>query len=743
MIIPKYAWKIRADDVPTSPGVTKIRSKKDGGLPNFDDGFYQGIPLGGFGAGTITQTYRGDFAGWHLEVGKHTYKTVFSCQFGFYENGKAFILSGYKPSKGDLPSWKFLKPNATYHALYPRAYFEYHDLNIIQEQFSPIIPHNYRETSFPVAVFRWHIFNPEKKERNVSLFWSFESMLGSKKNIFYKGRDFSGIIFDNTEEIPNHKFGQLGIFVQNNNVKLSYITSFDSKKEAKEIWKRFSTNGELFQSKKISEVHNLPGALAAKVSIKPKENKIITFVLAWDYPILESGFGTKWFKQYTKSFGNSGKNVTKIAREAFKKSELWLQEIKKWQRKFLKINKPDWFKTMLINELYYLALAGTIWTHGKVRGLKQEHFGTLECFDYPFYETLDVRFYGSFPLLKLWPRLEKLVMRDYCKTINVQDLKKVFFNHPLVRTYGERKLKGAAPHDLGAPFEDPFLVVNSYQHVNINYWKDLNSKFVLLIYRDFYLTGKKDIKFLKTAWKPVVDAIKYLKKFDRDGDCLIENDNLPDQTYDNWTMFGPSTYCNGLWLAALQAAVKIGNILKKDTRLFKKWLKGGKKDLEKKLWNGKYYMFDMKSRHSSNVMADQLCGQWYADLLDLGDIFERKKVRKALRQIFKLNVKKVGGGKIGAINGIRPDGELLPYSKIWKNNTQSNEVWVGVTFGLSSLMELRGLKSEAMKTAYGIYNMVYKKKGYWFRTPEAWDVKGNFRASMYHRPGAIWAFVFH
>jgi non-lysosomal glucosylceramidase len=35
--------------------------------------------------------------------------------------------------------------------------------------------------------------------------------------------------------------------------------------------------------------------------------------------------------------------------------------------------------------------------------------------------------------------------------------------------------------------------------------------------------------------------------------------------------------------------------------------------------------------------------------------------------------------------------------------------------------------------------VIYESKGYWFRTPEAWDVNGNFRASMYMRPAAVWA----
>ena len=59
--------------------------------------------------------------------------------------------------------------------------------------------------------------------------------------------------------------------------------------------------------------------------------------------------------------------------------------------------------------------------------------------------------------------------------------------------------------------------------------------------------------------------------------------------------------------------------------------------------------------------------------------------------------------------------------------------------GLAALMFSEGMKTEAYRTAWGIYHVTYETKGYWFRTPEAWDITGNFRASMYMRPGAIWA----
>lgn len=54
-------------------------------------------------------------------------------------------------------------------------------------------------------------------------------------------------------------------------------------------------------------------------------------------------------------------------------------------------------------------------------------------------------------------------------------------------------------------------------------------------------------------------------------------------------------------------------------------------------------------------------------------------------------------------------------------------------------MYQQGLREEAWQTAWGLYNVTCVTRGLWFRTPEAWDQNGDFRASMYTRPQAIWA----
>jgi len=106
---------------------------------------------------------------------------------------------------------------------------------------------------------------------------------------------------------------------------------------------------------------------------------------------------------------------------------------------------------------------------------------------------------------------------------------------------------------------------------------------------------------------------------------------------------------------------------------------------------------------------------------------------KSLKAIYDNNVMKFAKGEMGAVNGIAADGTVIT------TNEQVQEVWTGTTLALAGFMLGEGMKEEAFRTAWGIYHVSYESKGYWFRTPEAWDSSGNYRASMYMRPAAIWA----
>jgi non-lysosomal glucosylceramidase len=771
--IPKAAWT-RPIGLPLADAGTK---KPTLDKKHIDDGYWQGAPVGGFGAGTFSRSYRGDFSRWHLKGGVHKYQTIYANEFAVYQksedaaHGVAQVLLADHPKQGELSAWKWDYPvgAGNYYALYPKSWFDYKwdqlPAHIMLEQFSPILPNNYRESSYPLGVFRWHAENPTPKSVTVSFMFSWTNMVGwlrtfsthldedlsaGNRNRFVSEENSSGrmkgIVFDRARNGPvkDEWDGQFVIAtIESPGVEVSYHTTFRPGTDGADVWDPFASNGKLDNNDEnwISSDEPLAGAIAVRFTLKPGERRVIPMVVAWDLPVVEFGSGRKWLRHYTAFYGAGGTNAWKIARDGLANAAQWSDAIDAWQAPYLNNeSKPEWYRGMLFNEMYILADGGSFWGRQMDSDPKApDTFAFMECYDYPYYATLDVRFYGSMPLVRFWPELDKQELRQFAATVP-QDLnEKYIWLWKSQRThkveFRVRKAKGAVPHDLGAPQEDPFAQVNQFSWQNTNGWKDLNSKFVLMVYRDYVFTGRTDLKFLTDAWPAVKDSLEYLRQFDRDGDGLPENDGYPDQTYDEWVVRGESAYCGGLWLAALRAAEEIALALKESQVAAKYHDLFAKSQASYigKLWNGEYFRYDTESEYRDNIQADQLAGQWYANMTGLGDLVPLDMQQKTLKKIFDFNVMKFANGQMGAVNGMNADGTVP------NTNEQVQEVWTGTTLALAALMLGDGMEKQAYFTARGVYSVTYEKKGYWFRTPEAWDRTGNYRASMYMRPAAVWA----
>ncbi|WP_263367811.1 non-lysosomal glucosylceramidase [Edaphobacter bradus] len=743
---------------------------------DIDDGYWQGVPVGGFGAGTFSRTYRGDFARWHIKAGVHKYETVPANQFAMFQQsegdvtGTARVLMNGHPAGGELSSWQWDYPVGAgdYYALYPKSWFDYKwdkfPAHVVLEQYSPILPDNYRESSYPVAVYRWHANNPTNKAVTVSVLLSWTNMAGWFRTFTrdFKGTpnqgnfnrfqteavstdsSMKGIVFDRNRNGSgsNEWDGQFVIAaLESKGVEVSYQTTFEAAGDGNAVWTSFAKDGRLANDGKswVSDKEKLGGAIALRFTLQPGESKIIPMVVAWDFPVVEFGEGRKWNRRYTDFYGSDGQNAWKIARNGLLNAANWSNEIDKWQAPIIRDeSKPLWYRGMLFNELYALTDGGTFWGRQQGASLKTEpSFALLECFDYAYYATLDVRFYASLPLLKFWPKVDMQVLREFADTVSKEWPEQGLWVWKSEQTGApvthKRKTRGAVPHDLGVPEGDPFVAVNEPGWQDTNGWKDLNSKFVLMVYRDYVLTGRTDLAFLRETWPAVKDAIEYLRKFDKGGG-VPENSGYPDQTYDSWIVKGVSAYSGGLWLAALRAGEETARIIG-DTRTAEEYHKlflKGQKTYITQLWNGEYFRYDTNSESKDAIQADQLAGQWYANLTGLGDIVPHDMQISAMEKIYDFNVKKFGGGEMGAANGMNADGSIM-------TNEQGKEVWAGTTLGYAGLLMSEGMKDEAYATTHGLYRVIYESKGYWFRTPEAWDITGDFRAGMYLRPTAIWA----
>ncbi len=804
--IPKQAWKRRFSERLTRPGKPsrsltpkmllsmlllilrlrrKLRAQKNEGFDPINlfnppqPGPVMGVPLGGIGGGSITRGWQGDFRRWQLRPGFYSHQVVFADQFSLYVQRKgevpqAQVLYPSHPEGIALSKWKWdMDPIcATYYALFPRAWTIYDEplpgVRLTCRQIFPVIAHNYKESSYPVAVFQWKIDNIGKQSATVGLMFTFQNGMGTPNDLTgghvnqpfcYEEEDSSivGVVmryayqqirtykFDDTPGEGQEVFKDPLTFamatIVSPQVEVTYCSRFSVTGDGAGIWEDFSADGKLDNREDFSiseKGETIGAALVATASIRPGKSTEIIFSLAWDMPLVHSGYGSTYYRWYTSFFGTKGDAAPRIAQEALLKYPQWEGQIVKWQKPILKDPKlPDWYKMALFNELYYIVDGGTLWAcpaeqAGFSSNKEIGHFAYLEGHEYRMYNTYDVHFYASFALAQCWPELESSLQRDIAKAtlLEYPDMVTMLFNGKP----GRRKLFGMVPHDAGWPEEDFWKMVNGYYFHDVNEWKDLNPKFVLQVYRDYVIT--KDKRFLKDVWLSVEKAIEKASHFDRDHDGLIENDGIPDQTYDTWSVSGASAYTGGLWLACLLAAIEMARKLGKFqlAQKYLNWFTVGQAAYEAKLWNGLYYDYDSsRSQHHDSIMADMLAGQWYAKACGLIDILPHDHIKKALQTIYEFNIRCFQNSEMGAVNGMRPNG------KVDQTNLQSQEVWTGTSYALAASFMQEGLEKACWQTAHGIVKTTYKDRGYWFQTPEAWDKNGDFRSLAYMRPLSIWA----
>jgi non-lysosomal glucosylceramidase len=767
-------------------------------------------PAGGLGAGAYEWTMSGHFKTWFLKPGWHVDETVWADAFHvFMKSGRTTIArtlaTGAPPDKA-LGAWAWNYPAGagSYYALFPKAGFSYESnpdfpVKLAVTQFSPVIPGNYQETSFPVAVYKWIASNPGRRPAQLSVMLTWENMVGWSPRLKATARaaDFgwdrrvpgrinevvrdgrmTGIVFCRANQDPrtgNAMSGTMCLAAESvpGKAEVFVQADFDPRGDGADVWATFAADGTLSgseRSRTTGAQDALGGALAVRLTLAPGERVEFPIVLAWDFPYAEFEPGVRHPRKYTAFFGESGLNAAAIAREALANWRGWERAVDDWQRTIVADPElPDWFKQALINELYILPET-SIWD------ASTNLHTYLESADYLMYGTFDVDSY-CWHILKLWPELEIENMRYFSRTVDLEDASLKAYQYavqfpnevpPDKRSYywSTNKTAGMVPHDIGSPRKRPWVVLNAFDWQNGNVWKDLNPKFPLRGLRAYEASGRKDDDLLKRLFRASVLALDTLeRRFADPHSHLPRNEGIPDQTYDTWRMKGETAYVGMLWLAALKAAAAMGEDcvargmdaldgvpVRDIVAKYRAWFETGRPALQK-LWNEKTGCFNIDAE-TDDIMTDQLFGAWYATMLglegneDAERIIPRDQLRRALRTVYEKNVLGFGGGLLGAVNGRTSAGAQL-FSQ------QGDEVWVGTAYAFAANLVLNGMREEGLRTAYGLFHVVYSPfgQGYFFKTPEAylnpdelfWNDRSRtygdrlFRAMKYMRPGAVWA----
>ena len=729
-----------------------------------------GVPLGGIGTGGIMRSSTGGFSRWTIKAGGVKHFTLPAAGFLLRtaRQGRAPDLRALQadPGTGEMTGAGFA-PAEGWQGLFPKAWHRHGAIDGVRAEclsFSPVIPGDLETASLPVAVFRWQLTNAADTPVEAALaftipnrngwFRSFgedrprRTASGGHNAPFDDGAAF-GVAFEQARAgdlLPEGQ-GQWAIACASEpGLRLSRAICFDGYGDGAEFLDPFRQTGaapELAQGWVVESGfrENLPGlptgAVVAGATLAPGESRVISFSLAWDLPVISFGQGRRWWRGYTDQWGREGRAATAIASHALRQATDWDARIDGWHAEVAAAAGDAPHRAGLaINELYFLVDGMTVLTSAHDAPDGRRHFGLIECHDYALYNTLDLWIYAAEAVGRHFPELAAMVAEDYAALTLASDtrLRRHRWHHGLFPI----NAPGCCPHDVGGPGEDPFVVPNSYTYRDPNLWKDLNCDLVLCIHRDGRAMGRD---WRRRLFPAVRRAIDHLQQFDTDGDGLIENDGTPDQTFDNIPMKGVSSYCGGLWIAALLAGAELAEEAGEAgvARAWRDQARGGSADFVRLLFNGEYFNVDTQGPLSSACFIEQLFGPFLARRLGLGDIVPDPVARTALGGLYRRNFLDAGGGE-GAVSlsAIPAEArEHLPHKA--DSSFQTSEIQPGFNYSFAAQLAAWGLTEQADTLYRALHQQAHVRRNLVFQTPAAYDRdRMSCRAILNMRPLAAW-----
>ena len=730
-----------------------------------------GVPLGGIGTGGITRASDGRFTRWTLKGGG-------VAQFDMPANG--FLLRVARPGaapearalqpcpeSGELSSFAYEAAAPDWAGLFPAAWHRHAPLAGVRAEclsLSPVIPGDLAAATLPVALFRWRLTNTGQEPVSASLALTFANLNGWFSD-FGEGRPprvaagcfaapfappgGTGVLLDRRRpgaEAPPEGTGQWAIAVAAPEAALSRTLCFDGTGDGAALWRAFRETGDapdlgpgwLTESgfRETPPAH--PAAcVCARLPLAPGESRELMASLVWDLPRITFGQGRSWFRAHTDAWGREGRAAAALTAHAHRSAPDWERRVAAWHAEVAaELGDAPHRAGAAINESYFLTDGLTVATAAQGAPDGRPRFGLIECHDYALYNTLDLWIYAAEGVARFFPELAARVAEDYAGFLASGDDARR--RHRWEGTPFPVNRPGACPHDLGGPGEDPFVTPNSYTYRDPTAWKDLNCDFVLCLYRDGAGMGAA---WRRRLFPAVAAAIDHLQVFDRDGDGLIENDGVPDQTFDNIPMSGPSSYCGGLWIAALRAAARLAGEAGAGDRAAA-WAAQADRAAEAyaaRLFNGAWFRVDTDGPLSEACFVEQLFGPFLARRLGLGDIVAETQARSALSEIYARNFLDAGGGE-GAVSltGLSAAARAgLPHAE--DPSFQTAEIQPGFNFSLAAQLECWGMEEEADRLRRALHRQLHARRNLGFQTPAAFDRGApTCRAVLNMRPLAVW-----
>ena len=715
-------------------------------------------PMGGIGAGTLGFGTNGGLVRATLDTQRVDYATWPGAGFAIWQDGadgpsaRALMLQERAPD-----SWT-ADPTGQHAALFPKGWHSAREgaLDITFEQISPVAPGVGDDLDLPAAVIRAHFTNTGATPLPAAAMLCMPNLVGAfapgagpviagQRAAPWQSDAAAGVAM--TRDFvgrPDQGEGTMALLAATaHGVEISACPAFDPAAEGAALWTAFANDGRaqppgpVWLSGGGFAEHPEPrpmAAVAARLTLAPGETRTVDFALAWDLPMLRFGQGRLWARHHATRWGRAGDAAPAIAAHALTRAQAWSQAVDAFHDDAAaRIDLPDGAIAAVINELYFLIAGMAVWTapdHGR-----PAQFALIECPDYALHATLDLWVYAAAAVADLFPELADTVVTAYAEAVADDD--------PTPR----RHLKSSARFARAQAGRLPTIwvrrrrtlscCVNDYTYQDSTQWKDLGAMFVLTAWRSARDAPPERVRALLG---PVTQTMEALAVFDRDGDGVIENDGVPDQTFDNIPLSGISAYCGGLWLAALRAAAALADRAgdSDEAARWQGWSSRAEPAFTQALWTGTHFRLDSAGPFTDAVFAEQMFAPATARMLGLGDIVPEEMARTALATVVDRNFRVSGDGR-GAV-AIAASGPASPHAPSEaERGLQWDEALVGCNYSLAAALRVYGMEAECRALMAALARELGPRRGFTFRTPAAFSPSAPvFRAQMNLRPLGAW-----
>ncbi|MEK6793695.1 MAG: GH116 family glycosyl-hydrolase [Spirochaetota bacterium] len=602
---------------------------------------------------------------------------------------------------------------------YPFATLTFRDRKfpgtVTMTAWSPFIPLNDRDSSIPASFFEITVTNTGKKALTYTAACTMRNPLPENTvNRHSCAEGISSIKLASTKYAADDvAFGDCTVATDARDTSFQEYwfrgTWFDN---LGIYWQDITRPGAFKDRTYDAPAKDDHATLAARISVAPGKTERVRFVISWNFPNCTNYWNPEkcncegeckdkprtWKNYYAALFGDS----TASARYS----------LTQWQRMYDETRK---FKDALFGSTLPPALIDAISANLSI--LKSPTCLRLENGEFYGWEGC----YGNagccegscthvwnyaYALPFLFPKLERS-MRDLNYRFNQREDGGMVFRIKLPLGRDRGAMRPCADGQFGD---------------------------VIKAYRDWKICG--DTEWLRTLWPAVKKSIEFAwaptneDAWDADKDGVLEG--RQHHTLD-MELFGPNSWLTGFYLAALKAGSEMAAAMGEDAtaKEYRALFEKGKAWTDEHLFNGTYYQQDiglkdrsivekfgalnywndehkeMKYQIGEGSSIDQVLAQWHANLCGLGDIFDRKKRRSALRSIYRHNYKRSFADYVnpcrlysvydekGVVICDWPEGTYKPVVPV----PYSEETFYGCEYSAASHMIQEGLVDEGIEIA--------------------------------------------